>query len=131
MIKIKLKTKDTSHRNPFVAISEDAPIKLAIDRMRKKKAHRLASMNSAGELRDLLSQSGIVRFLGKHLEELPFASKTIEELSLGYRDVVTVSIKKHAFHAFQEMVKHKIGGIGITNEDGILVANLSASDLKV
>lgn len=88
-------------------------------------------MNSAGELSDLLSQSAIIRYLCKNLNEFSFANTTIEELSLGFRDVISVPMTKSAFYAFEQIVRNQVTGIGITNEDGEIVANLSASDLKV
>mmetsp|Transcript_14451 Transcript_14451/g.22730 ORF Transcript_14451/g.22730 Transcript_14451/m.22730 type:complete len:295 (+) Transcript_14451:19-903(+) len=121
---------DRSHRNPFIGIDENSPLELAIERMNKNKVHRLATLNSAGELCDLISQSEIVRFLSSHLDEFPVSTKTVEELSLGYREVISVPLNKTAFYAFEQIVKHKISGIGITNDDGLLIGNLSASDLK-
>lgn len=120
-----------SKRNPFIAISDNAPLSRAILRLNNTGAHRLATMNSAGELSDLLSQSEIVRYLSDHLDELEFTKSTVEELSLGYRKVVTVPMNKSAFYAFEQIVRNQVSGIGITNEDGEIVANLSASDLKV
>jgi len=123
---------DGSHRNPFVPIDQSMSLATAIERMNKNKVHRLAVVNASGELSDLFSQSDVLRFFSQHLTSLPFdTSKTVGELSLGYREVITVPMGRTVFYAFEEIIKHSISGIGVTNEDGTLIANLSASDLKV
>jgi len=122
---------DASTRNPFIAVDKSISIGHAINRMNINGVHRIAAVDSDGSLQDLITQSLIIKFLTSHLDEIPFAAKTVDELKLGYRDVITVGQDKSCFFGFQTIVENKVSGVGVTDEDGKIIGNLSASDIKV
>lgn len=60
-----------------------------------------------------------------------FGQKTVEELKLGNREVISMSVNAQAIQAFYLMHVNKVSAVAIVDEKGTLVANLSASDIRV
>jgi len=121
---------DASHRNPWVTVGESASVQTAIERMSKDGLHRLAVLASDSQLSDILTQSSIIRYLNSNVGELPNADQTLEELKLGNSNVHTVPMDRSAYHAFKKIIELNVSGLGVTDADGKLVANISATDIK-
>ena len=122
---------DKSKRNPFIAIDKSASIAKLISQMNNSKVHRVATVDSAGNLQDLVTQSAVVEFIAEHSNEVPFAKKTVEEMKLGYRKVITVPQTQTCFSGFSAIVENGVSGVGVVDANGKLISNLSASDIKV
>jgi len=56
--------------------------------------------------------------------------KTVQELNLGTGGVYTIEKKKKAIDAFVEMNNKKISGLGVVDDNKMLIGNISARDLK-
>jgi predicted transcriptional regulator len=70
--------------------------------------------------------------LSKHVQEFePIANKTLEELGLASKSVVTIGTDDLAVEAFQKMVKEKVTSVAIVDSEGSLVTSISAKDIKV
>jgi len=121
---------DASHRNPFVAIDLLASVQHAINRMTSGSLHRMAVLDSDGQLSDILTQSSIIRYLYNNVDQLDNADKSLEELKVGRENVHTVPMDRSAYHAFKQMIELGVSGLGVTDSDGKLVANISATDIK-
>jgi CBS domain-containing protein len=81
----------------------------------------------------LLTGSDIIRWLGEHpnwMDTLPVARKTVGELDLGSKKIISVNEDMAAFEAFKVINDNKIHGIAVTDKLGRLVANLSASNIR-
>lgn len=124
------KLADASHRNPFYSIDSEANLKDAVDLMAKKKLYRLAVTHKTGDLAEILTQSRVVRWISGMVDVFPFAHKTIEDFNLGNKGVISVATTQDAIQGFCKILENNITGVAVVNEDGKLVANLSASDLR-
>eukprot|EP00884_Botryococcus_braunii_P020198 jgi/Botrbrau1/6862/Bobra.152_2s0021.2 len=81
----------------------------------------------------IISQSDIIRFLYRHVEELgQLAQRPVRDLFLeGAERLVLVPDSMSTIDAFVTMLDNDVSGIGITTVNGgRLVASLSASDLR-
>lgn len=79
----------------------------------------------------VVSQSDVTRFLAKHADQLPgIDALTVQDVGLACKPVLTVSTNTAVLAAFALLAREKRGAIGVTDESGALVANLSASDLR-
>jgi len=84
----------------------------------------------------LYTQSDIVRFLGQNpywLNLCPNSGRTIEELGIlthPFENVVTIEQNQPAFEAFKRISESGTSGIAIVDSDGVIVAVLSASNIR-
>lgn len=56
--------------------------------------------------------------------------KTIKELGLGLKTVISVDLHAPALKAFQLMAEQRITGVAVNEEDGTLFTIISAKDIK-
>eukprot|EP00242_Pyramimonas_sp_CCMP2087_P003350 CAMPEP_0198232150 /NCGR_PEP_ID=MMETSP1445-20131203/115576_1 /TAXON_ID=36898 /ORGANISM="Pyramimonas sp., Strain CCMP2087" /LENGTH=315 /DNA_ID=CAMNT_0043912801 /DNA_START=176 /DNA_END=1123 /DNA_ORIENTATION=- len=114
-----------ARRNPFKPFKLEQSIAEAITLLGSKGCHRLPVMNSDGKLVNILSQSSVIDFLNRHMDQLgDLADKTVAELKLGSYPCVSVKGTDSAYCALQVIVI-------VSEEDGTLVANTSGSDLLI
>jgi CBS domain-containing protein len=83
----------------------------------------------------ILSQSDVVRFLTRNLKKLGGKINTrINELGLvnplGDRDFPVASASERTISAFHRMFNKHVRALPVVDENGILIATLSASDLR-
>eukprot|EP00457_Paulinella_chromatophora_P008093 gb/GEZN01008120.1/.p1 GENE.gb/GEZN01008120.1/~~gb/GEZN01008120.1/.p1 ORF type:complete len:363 (+),score=42.13 gb/GEZN01008120.1/:44-1132(+) len=96
--------------------------------------HRVSVFDDKGKICGILSQSDVVRYLFRKLSRRkvlePFFSLSAADLGLGRTAPSTITFNNtSALQAFRTMAKERCSGLGIV-EDGKLVANISASDLR-
>jgi len=79
-----------------------------------------------------LSQTDVLEYLWKHPEPccVHLQNKTLEELGLHKKRVISVDATIPAITAIQKLSETNVSALAIIDEDGKLVANLSASDLR-
>jgi CBS-domain-containing membrane protein len=119
-----------SIRSAWVLIGEDAPLQAAINQL--QNVHRLAVVDSMGNLVSVLSQSRVTRWLANRSEWVmgDLATMTVEEFRLGYRDVVTIHQNEKTINAFMRMYNTNISGLAVTDDTDTVIGNISISDLK-
>jgi len=81
----------------------------------------------------LVTQSDVIRFLAQNsmlMRQDPHFQKTLQELNLGTRHPLIVSQNDQVSKAFLQMVENRTSSAAVVDNEGKLVANLSASDLK-
>uniref|UniRef100_A0A0G4GI98 CBS domain-containing protein n=1 Tax=Chromera velia CCMP2878 TaxID=1169474 RepID=A0A0G4GI98_9ALVE len=79
----------------------------------------------------VLSQTDVVRLIHKNADKFSeILSKTVDEVELTDHAVFTTSVTTSALKAFGFMAKDKKSSIGLVDEDGKLVGNLSSSDIR-
>ncbi|EFA76915.1 hypothetical protein PPL_09667 [Heterostelium album PN500] len=129
---------DLSEGNPFVPVIKGASLLEAITVMSKNKLHRVpiicndTSPSETGpKIINLVTQSAILTFLAKHLDELgSWTDKSLAELGFAEKPVVTINSHKRALEAFQLMTEKRVTGIAVVDEKQQILANISARDLK-
>jgi len=96
-----------------------------------KGIHRVPVMDERNRVINVVSQSDVIGLLGNSLIQFgTFGQKTVEELKLGNREVISMSVNAQAIQAFYLMHVNKVSAVAIVDEKGTLVANLSASDIR-
>jgi CBS domain-containing protein len=124
---------NASGRNPKLEMLAETPLQQVIDMFSIEDVHRVGIMDSEGHIMAILTQFQVLRFLLQHglvTEMGNLAVMPLEQLRLGYRDVYTVHENTRSLEAFNLIIEKKISGVGIVNDEGNLVGNISASDLK-
>lgn len=121
---------DLSGRDPYQPIDESAPLGAVISLISEWDVHRVPIIDAGGELVSLLSQSRVTAYLSQHLMKFDVSKKTVGELKLGLRNVISVKESDLTVSAFNAMRKNRISGVGVVNADGVLVGVLSVTDLR-
>jgi len=107
-------------RDGFLGLGRDHP---------NEVCHRMAIFNPRGHIIHIISQSDVVGFLAQHsLGAL--GKKTVAELGLVTGAVVCVPHTTIAADAFSALYEKKVSGVAIVDDQGVLVGNVSASDLR-
>jgi len=120
-----------SRRNPFKPINKGYSLLFVAEMLARDPAlQRVPILDDNNVLVGLISQSHLVNFLYSQITVLgdvknkPVSS--IANLSLP----LTVKKNEIAIEAFNKMVQHNVHAIGVVNDDGVLIDNLSMKDLK-
>lgn len=122
---------DISGKNPWRGVDAKAPLQAVVDLLNQYKVHRIPVIDSTGELYTILSQSRVVQYLANYIELFPFASDTVGNRKLGYRDdVVVVPKDSLAKDAFEVMCAKGVSGVGIVDDNNQLIGTVSTSDLR-
>jgi len=94
--------------------------------------HRVALLQGS-HVKAIVTQSDVMKFLYSHKKELGgVLSKKVSDLGLfdANKGVVCVTADTIALEAFHLMFEKKLSCVGVTDYDGKLIGNLSASDLR-
>jgi CBS domain-containing protein len=119
-----------ARRNPFQTIKNDATLYEAAKQL-SGRTHRLAVLGEDKRVAKIVSQSQLVHFLSEHLNDVAEnASQTIEETSLGLRDVISARGDRPALEAFLELDNHQLSGVAVVLRDGTIAGNTSSRDLR-
>jgi CBS-domain-containing membrane protein len=93
--------------------------------------HRVPVQDEKSALWAVATQSTVVRYLAKNLKEIGRAlDKPIDYLGLGKRQAISVTWTARTLDGYILLDKHKVEAIAVTDEAGVLVGALSASDLR-
>ncbi len=122
---------DFSRHNSFYSVQLSGSLEDVIEFF-GMGLHRVCVLNDQREFKGVLSQSDALRYLAKHLDEIPFvADKTLEELGLCSIKPLTASQNGTVLQALMTMHDNSVSSIAIVDNSGALVANLSMTDIKV
>eukprot|EP00808_Paulinella_micropora_P025167 g71402.t1 len=120
-----------SRRNPFKPLKPESTLLEAAELLRGRNVHRVPILDKQGRVASIVSQSSIIDFILKHkavaTEEL---KQTLREINLGFKTVKTVRAVDTARTAFALLAETNLSGIGVTDEEGTLIGNTSARDIK-
>lgn len=100
--------------------------------------HRIAVFDATGEMCQIISMSDAVRFLAANVDKLKtLANVTLRDLGLVTADdnektknLETVPPTTPAIEAFTLMVRSGVSGVGVLDDKGKLIANVSVSDMR-
>jgi len=118
-------------KNPMCPVHSNASVKKALEIFVRSGAHRLPVVEGKF-LRSILTESTLIRWIGEHLSEISvqLRKKTIRELGIGLKEVISVRLDANVIEAFRLMVKHNIHGVAVLDVDGTIFSNLSVKDIK-
>lgn len=120
---------------PLPVISDpQVTIDRVVDIMVKTKAHHVLAVKGK-ELCNVITQSRIVECLSMLFGVDPtftvLGGKTVQELNLGLRNVVSTHESAKAVDAFRMLAEKHISGMAVLNNSGAIVGNISVRDLRV
>jgi len=127
-----LEIANISKKNPYLQLLNTDSVKKAVSWMcNLGNLHRVPILDLSQSLVGILSQSQLVSHLSTHIELLPpFVKKTVGEL-VPRKKVISVTQKEPVKSAFLKMKEFNISGIAVVDGSGVLVGNVSASDIKM
>lgn len=132
---------DLSQRNPFCSLPKTVPLldvcKTLVNGAFGNTIHRVCVTGQTDKaetsITAIVSQSDVIAFINSHLASLagcPLLDKTVQEVKLGIKTVVTIKENRPCIEAFRLMHDNQVSGIGIVDNHGTLIGNVSARDLK-
>jgi len=102
--------------------------------------HRVAIFDASGEIERIVSMSDAVRYLAVNVERLGgMADASLRDLGLAAETAAREKKKKKliavppttpAIEAFARMCNERVSGVGVLDDRGSLIANLSVSDVR-
>jgi len=127
------KVKDILHisgRNEYLAIMENSSLKDTIKLLSKPDIHRVMVVNEKKEFVGLVTQSKLVEFLLQNNDKLtPTMAKQVEQWEPRV-NLVEIKMNQFVIEAFKTIFDKQVSGVAVTNDEGELVGNISASDVK-
>eukprot|EP01128_Nolandella_sp_AFSM9_P010513 TRINITY_DN7284_c0_g1_i1.p1 TRINITY_DN7284_c0_g1~~TRINITY_DN7284_c0_g1_i1.p1 ORF type:complete len:342 (-),score=96.19 TRINITY_DN7284_c0_g1_i1:84-1067(-) len=119
--------KNFSTRNPTKTYTSATPLaKLLVDFCFIKRAVVLEE----GKVVNYITQTDVLKVLQEKNLLSSFSSKTIDELNLGTKEVITFDQKGPVMLAFKEFCVHKIESVPVVDEAKKVVGTISAYDIK-
>jgi len=121
-----------ARRNPFKPVNVNSTLLEVASVLRIRGVHRVPVIDpETGKCIHIISQSVILNFISSQRETLAEDCKqTLEEINLGFAEVITVGAHEKAFAAFETIDKTHYSGIGVVDNHGKLIGNTSARDIK-
>jgi CBS domain-containing protein len=117
--------------DPVFSVMEDQELLEAVRFMIERRAHRVLVFDSKFNISNMITQSRVVQFFEEIVQRIPKGQKTLNELNLGFKKVITVSDSQTAFRAFKIMIDSKVTALAVINNQGKLIGNISISDIKL
>jgi len=119
-----------SNRNPYLPVDQHAPLLRVVELMVQHRAPRVPVIDGENRLLCVLTETGVLQFLHKHLAQLERASKTVAELNLNSGPYVSIQKDQKAIDAFRLIQTQSVTGVAVL-DGSKLVGHISASDLKL
>jgi len=121
---------DSSEENPICTVSLSTPLPELLLGF-QRGLHRAIVIDDTQKLQRIVSQSDVIRFVSEYIEYYgPLGQTKLEDVGLGQHSVVTVNHKARAVNAFHILQENKVSAVAVVDDSGLLVANLSVSDLR-
>jgi len=123
---------DLSQRNPWYPVESSVPVLTVVNLVARVKVHRIPAISKDNELSTVITQSHIVRLFSQHIAHFgEITEMTVGALRLGYCDVITINQNEKTVEAFKKMHNAGVSAVAVVDDNGILVGNVSNTDLKV
>lgn len=126
---------DYSGVDKVVTVGENSSIGELLDifcsKSKQAPIHRVVVLDSYGKLANIVSQSDIIAFANIFADKLPLkvTSRRVKDFGTAH-PVLMVRVDTPFYATLEVLVRNRIGGIAITDENGRITGNISASDLR-
>lgn len=122
-------------QDKLVEVGTDVSVDKVVELMVNNNAHRVISLNPDHSLNNLITQSRVVECLVQLFGISPSLSslgkQSVQDLKLAKMDsIVSVNENDMAVQAFRLMCSSNISGLPVVNKEGVLIGNISESDLR-
>jgi CBS domain-containing protein len=111
-------------------INESQSILDAAKLMKSSHAHRVLVLDDQLRPTNIITQSRILKLAAAMLDGIPNANKTLSELKLDSKALVTDDEDTPCLDAFKKMVHNNVSAIAITNKKGQLIGTISETDIR-
>jgi CBS domain-containing protein len=98
--------------------------------MVQNRAHRILVVQGARQLSNLITQFRIVQLLSTTVDFFPELNVSLSESRLGFKQVAAIDAGSMTVDAFLLMKEQKISAVAVVDNEGKLVGNMSAGDIK-
>jgi len=117
--------------DPFWPVPAKDSVLSLINNFMKWRVHRVPVIGEDRHITGSISQSDVLKFLYKYRDNLgSVMNKSLKELDAEQGGVVSVFDTEPLIKAFGAIVETQFTGLAVTDSQGRLVGNISASDLK-
>nr|CAG8507514.1 1340_t:CDS:10 [Entrophospora candida] len=111
------------------------PVKLAsVVELFGNGTHRVAVLDGDGNLKGILSQSGVLNYLYNNVTRFPqiesLFPKTIYEFDIGKSPVIFAQADSFVLDALIMMNDNALSSVAIIDSEGMLIGNISMTDVK-
>ncbi|KAI8097345.1 uncharacterized protein BX664DRAFT_326165 [Halteromyces radiatus] len=124
---------DLSQKNPFYSILPEATLISAVEEF-SCGTHRVCVLNPDGQIKGILSQSTVVKYLYENKHQFPsidsLLNKTLRQLNLGQTDVISVSADSPVLDALSQMSTYGVSSVAVLGHMGVILGNISMTDVK-
>ncbi|GAM22954.1 hypothetical protein SAMD00019534_061290, partial [Acytostelium subglobosum LB1] len=115
----------------FIPVDENGTMYQLLSEVFSRGIHRVIVYNEHGAPRGLLSQADIIKFMLENLDNLgSVVHERIGNIGIINPNVISMSSKAQAIHAYYLMLFHGVPGVAILNSNEEIIANLSVTDLR-
>jgi len=124
-----------SGRDAYATIGMDASLQQVIDLMVERGVHRVGVLNHQGKVYNILTQTRLLQFVVENEDKsVPFTLGPHDRDEIGQffppKAVYCIPLNARTIDAFVAMNDVKKSALAVTNDQGQLVSNISATDLK-
>jgi len=121
-----------TRKNPFKPIDKGYSLFTAWEILAHGGVHRVPVLDETEQICDIVTQSMLVDFLWQNIEKIgTLADMQVKDMKAEQWEVLSsVLATSKAILAFHEMVRGEKAGLAVLDEDGKLVDNISARDLR-
>jgi CBS domain-containing protein len=120
--------------DPVYSVYGTFPLQTAVELMVGSRAHRVVVLDERGRFSNFISQARLLELLLPVMSGLPELSRPLIELGLwekAIKDVAIIHESDMAYRAFKRMKEKRLSGLAVVNSEGVIVGNISVSDLKL
>jgi len=118
-------------RNQFVSCQPGASLFDLCECLAKRQCHRVPILDNSGKCCDIITQTALIKFISENCPRNDL-QESIKDAQIPYRKTVISTIDSAtASEAFTLLDDHRLSGIAVIDEDGKLIGNTSARDIKL
>jgi len=122
-----------SQRDKWTNIPATRKLQNFIKQMAKPGVHRVtvSSAEDPNQYIGIITQSSLLRFLFENKSALgDRLNLKVADIWPESRPVLTIQSSELVIRAFQQICRDHVSGLAVVNENGKLIGNISASDIK-
>jgi len=113
------------------SIERNTSLFTALELLSKPGVHRIPILGNENDVVGVITQSGVVAWLAKNLDKLgPLKEMKVSQMQAAHQYVLSVMADDWALDAFQLIKVGGVSGVAVIDEEGQLIGNLSAKDIK-
>jgi len=112
-----------------IPIPESANISELYPLLSEYELHRVPVIDKDGKVDRIISQSDLVKHFERTID-IQTSSKTLLQLKYTEKPVKSVTTENTVIDAFRTIVQERISAVAVVDPSGILVGNISASDIR-